>query len=113
MEKSSEQDLEEIQQIYQMFPNAKFCIAIKLDDLDDIISERNNIVVKQDYNCYCYKNFRKKTDYFYIKGQKLTNKFIISKLIEQGLELDCNHCFIEGFYKIKNSDCQFEIMIGS
>ena len=43
----------------------------------------------------------------------MTYKYVIEQLIEQGLELDCNHIYLEGLYKTKDSDCQFEILTGS
>jgi hypothetical protein len=44
----------------------------------------------------------------------MTNKFIIQQLINQKLNLqECNHHFLEGFIKSKNSDCQLEIVVGS
>lgn len=43
----------------------------------------------------------------------MTNKYIIQKLINQGLKMDCNHVFLEGFIKSKDSECQFEIFAGS
>lgn len=113
MEKTDEQYELEIEQIEQMFPNAKFTIAIDIEELDVVFTKQPAIVVKQTYNCYCYKDCNKKTEYFYISGKNITTKFIINQLIEQGLELDCNHHFLEGFEKVKNSDCQFGICTGS
>jgi len=115
-EKTEEQYERERKLIEEMFPNAKFDIAIDFSELDDIISEHSNIVIKNTYNCYCYDNCKRPTDYFYItakEGEKMTNKFIIKELIKQKLCLECNHIFIEGFIKSKDSDCQFEICTGS
>lgn len=113
IEKTEEQYEYEREQIELMFPDAKFEIAIDLEYFDDIITERNNIVIKHDYGCYCYDNCKRKTDWFFITGEKLTYKYVIGELIRQKLVLDCNHRFVEGFYKHPKSNCQFEIWVGS
>jgi len=101
------------QQKALMFPNANFVIAIDLADLDNIVSDEKTIVIKQTYTCYCYTH-HKPTEYYIITGEKITNKYILLKLIEEGLNLDCNHMFIEGFHKYpEDSRCQFEIITGS
>ena len=101
----------EIDLIDKMFPNAKFVVAIDIEELDDVVTDQTNIVIKNTYDCYCYGGVNKIADYFYINGEHITNKFIINKLIEQGLSLNCNHCFVEGFYK--ETSCQFGICTGS
>ena len=101
----------EIDLIDKMFPNAKFVIAIDIEELDDVVTDQTNIVVKNTYDCYCYGGVNKIADYFYIRGEHITNRFIINNLIEQGLNLNCNHCFVEGFYK--ETICQFGICTGS
>ena len=114
IEKTDEQNYDEIEKINNMFPNAMFTVAMDIEDLDDIVTNLNNIVIKNTYDCYCYDNRKKKkTDVYSIEGPNITNKFIINKLIEQGLNLECNHRFLEGFCKSKDSNCQFEIATGS
>ena len=112
-EKTEEQYEYEFEQIAKMFPNAKFTIAIDIEELDEVVTEQPEIIIKQEYSCYCYDDCKKNTEYIHISGAKITNKFIIDKLIEYGLVLDCNHCFVEGFNKMQNSICQFEIITGS
>jgi hypothetical protein len=99
--------------IDNMFPNANFTIAIDIDELDEIITNEENIIVKSIYNCYCYDNYPRNTEYFYIKGKRITNKYILEELIRQNLILDCNHHFIEGFMKNPKSSCEFIIFTGS
>ena len=101
-----------------MFPNAKFEIALDFEELDEVITDLSTIIIKNTYDCYCYcyDTCKRNADYFYItttNGEKMTNKFIIQELLKQGLKLNCDHVFVEGFYKSKYSDCQFEIWIGS
>ncbi len=90
---TSEQYEYEMEQIELMFPDAKFSISIGLEELDDVITEQPHIVIKHAYNCYCYDEAPKQTEFYYISGDRITNKLVIEKLIEQGLELDCNHHF--------------------
>jgi hypothetical protein len=112
-EKTEEQYERECEQIGLMFPDAKFVVSIEFDYLDEVVSDLPAIIVKNARTCYCYDGKDSSIDYFYISGIRLTNAFIIKQLIEQGLNLACNHCFLEGFRKTKNSDCQFEICTGS
>ena len=112
-EKAEDLYEEEFQEIERMFPNAKFVISIELDELDTVITAQTNIVIKQSYTCHCYEDCKRKPNFFYIRGENITNKFIIHELIEQGLEIECDHCFLEGFDKTENSECQFELATGS
>ena len=113
-EKTEEQYEYEFRQIELLFPDAQFTIAIDLEDLDDVITELNTIIIKKNYSCYCHANCKRNTDWFIINGEKITNKYVIHELIKQNLVLDCNHCFVEGFHQYpKNSNCQFEICTGS
>lgn len=115
-EKTEEQYCKENEIIDQIFPNAEFTIALNLEELDNILTDKSDIVIKNTYNCYCYANSKKDPDYFYINcknGEQMTQKYIIHELIKQGLNIDCNHCFLEGFDKTPTSECQFELSFGS
>ena len=94
------------------FSDAMFSVAINESELDDIISESEQIIIKQDFTCYCF-NVKREPLYYRIKGigQKLTNRYIINELIEQKMNLECNHMFLEGF--IKKTDVQFELLVTS
>lgn len=115
-EKTEEQYDAETALINEMFSTAKFCVAIDYDELNEVVTDQPNIVIKNTYNCYCYDDNNRNTDYFYItakNGEAITNKFIIEELIKQQLCLECNHVYLEGFMQSKDSECQFEIVIGS
>jgi hypothetical protein len=102
----------EYNRLQEMFPNAQFSICIDLEYMDELLTDKNFIIIKQPYTCYCYVNCVKNTDYFYIKGH-MTYRHIIEQLIEQGLSLNCNHHFLEGFCTTNISDCQYEMVLGS
>ena len=70
---------------------------MSLEDLDEVLTEQPHIVIKHAYNCYCYDEEPKNTEFYYISGENMTNTFIIQNIVEQGLVLECNHCFLEGF----------------
>lgn len=118
-ETSEDIAMKEIEAIENMFPDAKFTVAIPLSEMDDVVSENDRIILKKDMSCYCYDDLpnHPKAEWFLVKrpeGEKLTNAVIIRELIKQNLELDCNHCFIESFDRYpKDSECQFEIGTGS
>jgi UDP-N-acetyl-D-mannosaminuronate dehydrogenase len=116
IEKTEEQISLEIEQIYKMFPDAKFDIAIDIEYLDEVITEQNVIIIKVDHSCYCYSHCKKNTEFFVIQStgnDTMTNRFILNELIKQDLDLDCNHRFIEGFLQTPNTLCQFEACTGS
>jgi len=95
------------------FQGALFSVAIDESKLDDIISESSQIMIKQDFTCYCF-NVKREPLYYHIKeseSNKLTNRHVIKGLIEQKMNLECNHMFLEGF--IQKTDFQFELMTGS
>tara|TARA_B110000495_G_C22796776_1_gene465493 strand:- start:283 stop:699 length:417 start_codon:yes stop_codon:yes gene_type:complete len=115
-EKTEEQYCREIEIIDQLFPNAEFTIAINIEELDDILSDKSSIVIKNTYTCRCYDNCKKEPDYFHITrkiGEQMTQKYIILELIKQGLKRECDHHFLEGFDKTTTSECQFELSFGS
>jgi hypothetical protein len=103
----------EQEQIREMFPDAQFTIAINIDEMDEKITEDKFIIVKSTYSCYCYDETNRKTEYYYIHGESMTTKYVLEQLIKQGLCLDCNHHFVEGFYLNPKSKCQYEIVTGS
>ena len=95
------------------FPGALFVVDIDESELDEIISESDQIMIKQEFTCYCF-NVKREPLYYRVKGsptQKLTNRYVIEELIKQNMNLECNHMFLEGF--IKKTDVQFELQVGS
>jgi hypothetical protein len=112
MEKTDEEYEYDAEQINIMFPDAQFTIAIDIEDMDELITDEHHLIIKNTYNCYCY-NSKKSTDYFYIEGENMTYRYVIEQLIKQGLQLDCDHNFLEGFYKTAGSSCQVELCVGS
>ena len=95
------------------FYGAMFSVDIDESELDDILSDLDQVIIKQDFDCYCF-HVKREPRYFHIKGPKgksLTNRDVIKELIEQKMNLECNHMFLEGF--IKKTECQFELMTGS
>lgn len=112
MEKTEEDYEREIACIANMFKEAQFDISIDLELMDELLTEQNHIIIKNAYSCYCHNN-NKPTEYFSIKGDRLTYRYVINKLIEQDLKLDCNHRFLEGFDKTPNRQFQYELSKGS
>ena len=103
---------EEYRKINEIFGDTDFTISIDCDELDELLTDKKQIIIKQDYNCYCY-DAKINSKYYTICGNKLTLKYVLLELKRQGLKIDCNHHFIEGFIETKHSDCQFEIATGS
>jgi hypothetical protein len=95
-----------------LFPNSKFTVCMDIDELNKILTDKTEIIIKCVFNCHCYKTIKRDTEYYLIKGNNMTYKYIINQLINQNLDLeDCDHQFIEGFDK--TSECQYELITGS
>ena len=109
-EKTEEEYEKEFKELDEMFPNANFTVSIPIEDIDDIVSTENVIMVKCSYNCHCYSACPKVPNWFNIRcptDGKITNRTILNELVKQNLNLECNHQFIEGFDQL--TDIQFDI----
>lgn len=103
----------EIEEKMKMFPTKNFYVDIPFDKLDNKLTDKTDIVVKCDYKCYCYSECKRETEYFYISHPNITNRVIINHLIKHGYDPNCNHRNIEEIHQTENSDCQFELWLGS
>lgn len=109
------------EEMNKLFSDAEFTIAMTLDELDEVISPLNKIIVKQTFDCYCYDDEPADSKYvpkwFAVHcgyGEKMTNIVVIRELVRQGFSLECNHRFLEGFGRsLKGGECQFEPVVGS
>lgn len=113
VEKTEEYYEFELEQIDKMFPGAQFTIAIPLEDMDDVITEKTKIKIKYQYNCYCHRDSPKKTTYINVKGDKITNRYVLEELIKKKFHIKCNHHFLEEIYASSEMDCDFELWTGS
>jgi len=87
-------------------------ICIPCNRLDDIISEKEDIIIKNTYTCYCYSDISRPPDYFHIRSDTPhTNKTIIKELIKQKFNPECNHRYLEQIYN--TGDITYEIFMGS
>jgi hypothetical protein len=104
----------EIEKINKEFPDANnFSICVDYKELDNIISKKKQIIIKHTYECYCYENINRSTEYFKINDTKpITNRKVIEELCIQNFNPDCNHVFLECISKIKNS-IEYELHMGS
>ncbi len=108
-------------ELNKLFPDVDFTIALLLDELDEVISPLNRIIVKQTFDCCCYDGdptghvpVPKWYPVHCREGEKMTNRVVIRELARQGFSLDCNHRFLEGFERlVKGGECQFEPATGS
>jgi hypothetical protein len=103
--------MEEIDRQFANIPNLNFNICIKVNDLDKVIME-NKVVIKCDFDCYCYSDNPRTSEYFICKKEKnITNRDLINCLIENKFDTQCNHCFLEKFEI--TSECQVKPWFGS
>jgi hypothetical protein len=111
----TEQDYEsDMNYLQNEFKNAQFEVCIDPCELDDIVSELPQIVLKNQYNCYCYTDQRRPDDYFVMRSNNLTYRYIIQQLIDRNFAPNCNHKFLEGFCKSTNPDSiEYQFMMCS
>lgn len=96
------------------FPKAKFTICIELDQLDEVLSNHDAIVIKITHNCYCYSNNRRKDDLILVHnttGKAITYKDAIEAIVKYKYDPKCSHVFFEGFTHV--GDCLFKTYFGS
>lgn len=109
----SNDEINEYEEINNMFPNAPFSICLRLNELNKVVTTEKIIIIQCDFNCYCYDDCPRNTEYFIIEGEHITNKYIIEELIKQGLKIECNHDFLESIDKMPNSETKFKLWFGS
>jgi hypothetical protein len=104
----------EMNTISEMFPTAKFSICVSLDELNEVLSTEEHIVITCDHSCYCHDHNPRNNEYFVVRkaGNHITCKDAISAMILGGYDpKDCNHHFLEGF--CKGNGIQFDACFGS
>jgi len=106
--------------LQERFKNAKFVISMDKNELKEILTAEKTIVIKQEFNCYCFNGvceccnealIRPKTRYFVIKNDIMSVENVIDELIKQDCKTYCNHNFLEFFDK--QTDVQFGMFFGS
>ena len=99
----------------------KFALCIDLFDmLYGVLSNSEYVVVKDDYDCYCY-NEHKPPGYFLIRKNQctgvLTNHDVLEQLFDRGYERDidtCAHYCFEGCGSTNlETNNEFEMFWGS
>tara|TARA_R110001599_G_scaffold23221_2_gene85426 strand:+ start:528 stop:860 length:333 start_codon:yes stop_codon:yes gene_type:complete len=109
---SSDDDYEaEYKFIKERFGDNNFNICLPMRELKDKLTDEDQIIIKQDFKCYCYGDNPPINKYFLIKNKEMTNENIIDDLIKQGLTAECNHSFLECISKQTTS--QFSLGFGS
>lgn len=107
-----DEDEDEYELVKNSFPEHKFSIAMNMAELEEVVCESTKITIKDERSCGCYDDAeRPETKIYEIESDRMTNRRIIESLISQGLELECDHHFIEGFHKIDKN--LYEICTGS
>ena len=74
--------LKEKEMLDEMFFNAYFDVSMDIKALDDLVSDKKEIIIQQEFKCYCYKNLPTDNKIFTIRGDKLTKKYVIEDLIK-------------------------------
>jgi hypothetical protein len=102
-----------IQEIDRIFPDAKFDICTSFHDkLDHLLTDKKQIFISNVKDCYCWDDINTpKQQFFEIKGEKLTYKYVLNELIRLNFNPECNHTFLESIDKV--TDIQYRLWMGS
>lgn len=94
-----------------------FVLAIDYDELDDVVSDRCEIIIRNEIRVFEDLDNVLTTDYHIIKskdGGAVTLRDCIEQLIKQKVRTIGSHRFFEGVYKPPNTPPYiYEIMFGS
>jgi hypothetical protein len=103
-----------------LFPDVGFDISVPLENLDDIVSPFDHIIIKNVFDCHCYDERPKNTDYIDIKkkGGNITIRDVLNELNRIKYCCECSHTFFESVTPSidssgNKSSTQFEIFFGS
>jgi len=84
-------------------------IVVSINELDEIITQKDFIVIRETFTCYCYGQSIKAK--YYLIQHQITHRNILAELMKQRFKKRCNHIFYEGLNKI--NDHFYEICWGS
>ena len=103
----------EIEKIHKLFPNAQFFVSFPLDELDKVVINSEKVAIKCDFNCYCYHNHPRNSEYFICKKsiKGITNRDLVNCLIENNFDPICDHSFLEEFQV--DTPSQVSVLLGS
>jgi len=113
IEYTEEQYEEMIEGMEKIFPDANFSIDVDfLYVLDELLTDKKHIFISNDRYCYCWDGIdAPKQEFFEIKGDSITYRYVLNELIRQDFNPNCNHIFLEGIDKV--SEIQYRLSMGS
>ena len=109
---SSDEENEEFGEVFE--GEDLICNSLTTEELDKVICEKKRIVVRREYDCFCWIEKGRETDYYIIqsKSGKITERMIVEKLIKSKHDPKCDHCFYEGTSPTSLEDV-FDLNFGS
>jgi hypothetical protein len=91
--------IDQFENIEDEFPGIKFSIFIPRAQLDNIIADRDILSIKYIFDCHCYQNNPRRTEFYFCKKKTkgITNRDLINCLVKNNFDPQCNHIFLECF----------------
>lgn len=99
--------IEDFEMNEKMFPG--ITIGRLNKDMNTILTRENRIIIKRQFDCGCY-DYPKNPVYYFVEGQNMTYRFVLSELSKQGLETNCKHMFVDDFKQ--NTNIQYSLCLG-
>jgi hypothetical protein len=92
-------ELSDFDNIEDEFPGIKFSVFIPRSSLDTIVANRDILSIRYVFDCHCYLNNPRKTEFYLCKKQTkgITNRDLIWCLVNNKFDPQCNHIFLENF----------------
>jgi hypothetical protein len=91
--------VDQFENIEDEFPGIKFCVFIPRAQLDTIVADRDILSIKYIFDCYCYHNNPRKTEFYLCKKKTkgITNRDLVECLVKNQFDPQCGHIFLECF----------------
>tara|TARA_S200002703_G_scaffold158551_1_gene169216 strand:- start:427 stop:780 length:354 start_codon:yes stop_codon:yes gene_type:complete len=104
---------EKMDNMYQLFPNLKFCPLVEhYDILDDVLLKNKDGIIYYKHECFCCNPNRTDVELIYIKRNRhITYRDFYQECNDKWKYDMCNHLFLESI-DVKN-DTQIDIWFGS
>lgn len=108
---------DEVDLVEDQFPLAKFRASLHPDCLDATLSTEQTIVIVCTHTCYCWEDQPRSSDYILVRcragSSSITYRDAVNAMVEADYDPDCNHVFLENFYRENESSIQFQAYFGS
>ncbi len=78
---------------------SKANFSVNVNNLESIITDKNEIMIKCSFQCYCYYRFPRPTEWYLCKSiTSITGNDIVKCLIDNDFDPNCDHRDLDMFF---------------